>query len=158
MYNIQIRVHHLEKYRIIPFLKKNNLSLYTDAHSYVWHEKTKRWRVYDYYDIEYMGHTEELTSDELLQMIFENNNEHIFEVYIGDLPNLDKIIIKEELLMTPSNLSQFFANRPALSKAEFAREAGISVRLIDYILNGKRKLTTDTAEKIRPVMVRYGWK
>ena len=59
--------------------------------------------------------------------------------------------------MTPSNLSQFFQNRPALSKAEFAREAGVSVRLIDYILNGKRTLTPATAEKIRPVMVRYGW-
>ena len=60
--------------------------------------------------------------------------------------------------MTPLNLNQFFANRPALSKSEFAREAGVSVRLLDYILEGKRKLTPATADKIRPVMVRYGWK
>ena len=60
--------------------------------------------------------------------------------------------------MTPSNLNQFFTNRPALSKAEFAREAGVSVRLLDYILEGKRNLTPATADKIRPVMVRYGWK
>ena len=59
--------------------------------------------------------------------------------------------------MTPSNLNQFFTKRPALSKSEFAREAGVSVRLLDYTLEGKRKLTPATADKIRPVMVRYGW-
>ena len=60
--------------------------------------------------------------------------------------------------MTPSNLSQFFDNRPALKKVKFAREAGVSVRLLDYILEGKRNLTPATAEKIRPVMARYGWR
>jgi plasmid maintenance system antidote protein VapI len=59
--------------------------------------------------------------------------------------------------MTKSELEKFLESRPALSKSAFAREAGISHQLIDYILAGKRNLTDETAAKLLPVMEKYGW-
>jgi plasmid maintenance system antidote protein VapI len=59
--------------------------------------------------------------------------------------------------MTKQDIQQFLESRPSLSKVGFCREAGISRQLIDYILNDDRNLTDDTIEKIKPVMLRYGW-
>jgi len=59
--------------------------------------------------------------------------------------------------MTKKDIQQFLEERPSLSKRGFAREAGLTYQLIDYIIAGKRTLTDDTAEKLLPVMKKYGW-
>ncbi len=60
--------------------------------------------------------------------------------------------------MTPAQLLQFFADRPQLSAYGFAKEAGISPRLMDYILKGERSLTERTVKKLLPVVIKYGYK
>ena len=60
-------------------------------------------------------------------------------------------------MMTKKDLKQFLESRPALSKSAFAREAGVSYQMIDYIIGGKRNLTEETAAKLEPVMRKYGW-
>jgi hypothetical protein len=54
-------------------------------------------------------------------------------------------------------LKQFFTDRPQLSAHGFAKESGISPRLLDYILNDEQKLTERTRGKLLPVMVKYGY-
>ena len=60
--------------------------------------------------------------------------------------------------MTIEKLKQFFSERPQLSAFGFAKEAGISPRLMDYILKGKRSLTERSIKKLLPVMIKYGYK
>ena len=60
--------------------------------------------------------------------------------------------------MTIEQLRHFFEERPQLSAHGFAKESGISPRLMDYILNGQRSLTKKTTEKLRPILIRYGYK
>ena len=59
--------------------------------------------------------------------------------------------------MTRQDLKQFLEERPSISKRGLAREADISYQMIDYIVAGKRTLTNETIEKIKPVMQKYGW-
>jgi len=59
--------------------------------------------------------------------------------------------------MTRQDLKQFLEERPSISKRGLAREADISYQLIDYIIAGKRTLTNETIEKLKPVMQKYGW-
>lgn len=59
--------------------------------------------------------------------------------------------------MTKKDIQQFFEERESLSKQGVAREADVSRQLIDYIIAGKRSLTDDTAQKLLPVMRKYGW-
>jgi len=66
------------------------------------------------------------------------------------------ITIENGIKMKIETLKQFFAERPQLSAHGFAKESGISPRLLDYILNGDRTLTERTAAKLLPVMVKYG--
>lgn len=60
--------------------------------------------------------------------------------------------------MTTNQLRQFFEERPQLSAYGFAKESGISPRLMDYILAGERALTEKTKQKILPIMIKYGYK
>lgn len=60
--------------------------------------------------------------------------------------------------MTLSQLLQFFTDRPHLSAHGFALEAGISPRLMGYILTGERSLTEKTVKKIMPILIKYGYK
>ena len=59
--------------------------------------------------------------------------------------------------LTVSDLKDFLKSRSALSVSAFCREAGVSKRLLDYILNGERTLTDETAAKLLPVMKKYGY-
>ena len=59
--------------------------------------------------------------------------------------------------MTRQDLKQFLEERPSISKRGLAREADISYQMIDYIVVGKRTLTNETIEKLKPVMQKYGW-
>ena len=59
--------------------------------------------------------------------------------------------------MTRQDLKQFLEERPSISKRGLAREADISYQMIDYIVAGKRTLTNETIEKLKPVMQKYGW-
>lgn len=59
--------------------------------------------------------------------------------------------------MTKEEIQDFIESRSALSVSAFCREAGITKRYLDYILQGERPLTPETAEKLLPVMERYGW-
>ena len=60
-------------------------------------------------------------------------------------------------MMKKTDLQNFLESRPALSKSAFAREAGISYQMIDYIISGKRNLTKKTSDKLIPIMKKYGW-
>ena len=59
--------------------------------------------------------------------------------------------------MTATQLKTFLESRSALSVSAFCREAGVSKRLIDYILSGERSLTDETVSKLLPVMGKYGY-
>jgi len=59
--------------------------------------------------------------------------------------------------MTKKQIEQFLESRPAISKSAFCREVGISKRYLDYIVEGERPLNDDTADKLLPVMQKYGW-
>ncbi len=58
--------------------------------------------------------------------------------------------------MKVSDIENFLESRPAISKSAFCREAGISKRYLDYIVEGERPLTDDTADKLLTVMKKYG--
>ena len=59
--------------------------------------------------------------------------------------------------MKRQDLKQFLEDRPSISKRGLAREADISYQMIDYIVAGKRTLTNEIIEKLKPVMQKYGW-
>ena len=59
--------------------------------------------------------------------------------------------------MTKQEIQKFIESRSALSVSAFCREAGITKRYLDYILQGERPLTEETAKKLKPVMIKYGW-
>jgi len=58
--------------------------------------------------------------------------------------------------MNTTQLKEFFTSRPSLSKRGVCREAGISLSLLNYILKGNRALTNEVADKLKPVLNRYG--
>lgn len=60
--------------------------------------------------------------------------------------------------LTQDKLLEFFNERPQLSAHGFAKESGISPRLMDYILNGERPLSEKTKKKILPTLEKYGYK
>lgn len=66
--------------------------------------------------------------------------------------------LKTAIKMTREQLQQFFHERPQLTAHGFAKEASISPRMMDYLLNSKRNLTKKTADKLLPVMIKYGFK
>ena len=55
------------------------------------------------------------------------------------------------------DLKKFLESRSALSVSAFCREAGVSKRLIDYILSDERTLTNETASRLLPIMIKYGY-
>lgn len=59
--------------------------------------------------------------------------------------------------MTIEQLKQFFSERPQLTAHGTAKEAGISPRLMHYILSRERSLTERTIKKLMPVMIKYGF-
>jgi plasmid maintenance system antidote protein VapI len=59
--------------------------------------------------------------------------------------------------MDVETIKQFLKSHPAINASAFSRETGISKRYLDYILTEERPLTDTTADKLRPVMVKYGW-
>ena len=59
--------------------------------------------------------------------------------------------------MTIQEIQQFLEARPSLSKAGFCREADISPQYLGMIFRGDRPLTSETIERLEPVMKLYGW-
>lgn len=61
--------------------------------------------------------------------------------------------------MTKSDIEHFLNARPSISKAGLCREAGITSRYLDMILDddNPRNLTENTERKLKPVMEKYGW-
>jgi len=60
--------------------------------------------------------------------------------------------------MTTEQLKQFFEDRPSLSKAGLAREAGTSNTHINNILRGDYSLNEKTVNLLLPSMRKYGYK
>lgn len=58
--------------------------------------------------------------------------------------------------MNTTQLKEFFASRPSLSKRGVCREAGISDTLLDSIMLRGGKLTDRVSDKLTPVLNRYG--
>lgn len=60
--------------------------------------------------------------------------------------------------MTNNDLKAFFADRPALSKAKIAEEAGIGRRTLTYYLQHDPKPLTEASEKkLKPILKKYGY-
>ena len=58
--------------------------------------------------------------------------------------------------MEKQQLIKFFADRPSLSKRGVCREASVSDTLLDRIMFRGGKLTENVANKLAPVLNRYG--
>lgn len=56
------------------------------------------------------------------------------------------------------NLKKFFEDHPALKRTTIAKEAGISNRMIDYIINGQFPLSEKIEKKLKPILKKYGCK
>ena len=61
-------------------------------------------------------------------------------------------------MLTIEELLLFFKERGQLTPFAFGKEAGISPRLMDYILKKERNLTGNSIRKLLPVMKKYGYK
>lgn len=60
--------------------------------------------------------------------------------------------------ITNDQLKKFFEDRPALSKEMIAKEAGLGARtLVYYLQDDPRPVTERSAEKLLPVLEKYGW-
>ena len=60
--------------------------------------------------------------------------------------------------MTLETLTQFFTDHPQLSYHGFAKEARITPKLLDMVMNRQRNLTPRVADLLQPIMVQYGYK
>jgi hypothetical protein len=58
--------------------------------------------------------------------------------------------------MTKSELNKFFAERPSVSVAGIAKEAGYSGRYLQMILDGDRPITDSASDKLKPIIKKYG--
>ena len=54
------------------------------------------------------------------------------------------------------DLNKFFEDYPAVTKKGVAEEAGVSLRLISYILKGEHRMTEEVRDKLKPVLKKYG--
>lgn len=59
--------------------------------------------------------------------------------------------------MTIQHVQKFFRERPQLTAHGFAIEAGISPRLLAYVLKEEKSLTKRTINKLLPIMIKYGY-
>ena len=59
--------------------------------------------------------------------------------------------------MNKKEIEQFLDERQALNMSAFCREADITTQYLGMILRGDRPLTEETARKLKPVMIKYGW-
>lgn len=60
--------------------------------------------------------------------------------------------------MTIEELKAFFSERPTLTNKGISREAGLSINFLGQILRGEKKLTSDTSNKLLPILKKYGYK
>jgi len=65
--------------------------------------------------------------------------------------------MRAEYIMTKSEIQKFLYNRQALNISAFCRETDITTQYLGMILRGDRPLTEETARKLKPVMIKYGW-
>lgn len=66
-------------------------------------------------------------------------------------------IVAEETL-TLEQLQKFFEERPSLAPNSIGIEAGYSVGYLNKIMNGDRPLTDSTAQKLLPILIKYGFR
>lgn len=60
--------------------------------------------------------------------------------------------------MTTEKLKEFFKDRPSLAPSAIGKEAGMSSRIIAYVLIGEVNLTSKIEKKLLPVLKKYGYK
>jgi plasmid maintenance system antidote protein VapI len=61
-------------------------------------------------------------------------------------------------MLTVDKIKAFLAERPLLTQRGLSLEAGISESLLGKILKGDKRLTENVADKLEPVLSRYGFK
>lgn len=54
-------------------------------------------------------------------------------------------------------LINWLKERPCLSLRCLEREAGLPVKTLDHYVSGRRELNEQHQQKLKPVLVRYGW-
>jgi hypothetical protein len=69
---------------------------------------------------------------------------------------MDGNIVKTDKAMTNKALTQFFTERPAITKAGFAREIGVSMTMLGYYIKGD-PISDKVADRMREIMRKYGW-
>lgn len=55
------------------------------------------------------------------------------------------------------NLKEFFDERPNLSPSAISQEAGYDARYLRYILSGERNMTSNMINKLKPILLKYGF-
>ena len=73
--------------------------------------------------------------------------------YVKALMRFDKVEAKAFIAM----LKEFLKERPQLSPSAISLEAGFSSRYLSFILDGEKSVTRNVVDKLRPVMLRYGF-
>jgi hypothetical protein len=58
--------------------------------------------------------------------------------------------------MNQETLIKFFTERPAVTKAGFAREIGVSMTMLGYYLKGD-PISYKVSDRMRETMRKYGW-
>ena len=61
------------------------------------------------------------------------------------------------MVLNRSDVLQFFAERPILTANRIGKAAGLSSGLLYRVLRGDCDLTEQTAEKLLPTFLLYGW-
>lgn len=59
--------------------------------------------------------------------------------------------------ITSDDLQGFFADRPALNKTVFAKEADISRQYLFLLLAGEREMSDQVARNLSAIMRKYGY-
>lgn len=65
--------------------------------------------------------------------------------------------LERKEFLTIEDLKTFFADRPSISPSSFSMEAGFADRHVRQLLSGERRLTDQAADKLLPVMKKYGF-
>lgn len=61
-------------------------------------------------------------------------------------------------MLTVEQIRAFLAERPLLTQRGLSLEAGISDSLLGKILRGNQGLTQSVSDKLKPILVKYGFK
>jgi hypothetical protein len=60
--------------------------------------------------------------------------------------------------MVHTEIADFLKDRPSLSLRGLETEADLPKKTLSHYVNGRRKLSAEHIEKLKPVLIKYGFK